>query len=984
MLYALGVALLPLSAGADVSFNRDIRPIMSDTCFRCHGPDASSRQAGLRLDLRDEAVARKTRSGKLAIAPGKPEDSEIIDRVFSTNKTRIMPPLAAHKELTEKQKQTLRQWVAEGAGYEGHWAWQPISKPTPPQGAGHPIDAFILERLARENLKPSPEADRRTLLRRVSLDLTGLPPTPEEIKAFLDDQSPNAYERVVDRLMSSPRYAERQAQHWLDAARYADTVGYHGDNPFPAWPYRDYVLRAFRDNMPFDRFTREQLAGDLLPNPTNDQLTASAFNRLTRMSAEGGIQPKEYLAKYAADRVRTAGAVWLGATLGCAECHDHKFDPIRSKDFYAMKAFFADIEEPGLAIDRGPEAWGAKLELPTPEQKQRLDELARRIEAARKALAPMPAEWPKQMASEIARLKHVWRFQQPVAAKALNGATLAIYGSVRMETTFETGGSLRTETNWADGLVVASGKNPDNETYEITLAPGTGQWRSLGIETVLDESLPMGRVARGGDMLSITAVEAELLENGRRKPIRISLAQAPPMTHYLPAMAVLDNNPKTGWGIAEYRDARNSLLALRFAEPLRTGPASRILVRIRHESETRRGVLGRFRLALSESALAPPLVARVSLKTLSTREPVPNKELMEELWLSTQPGYPEIARLEAERAILDHQAPRVVITRARTPEPTRVLARGNFLDETGEIVQPAIPAFLGKLDTGSRPANRLDLANWLVSRDNPLTARVHVNRLWRQFFGTGLSKTLDDFGSQGEWPTHPALLDWLAADFMSDWDMKRAVRQIVLSATYRQASDGNRAAAQIDPDNRLLARQTRLRVDAETVRDIALSVSGLLTEKFGGPSIRPVQPEGYLAALNFPKRDYSASHGADLYRRGLYVHWQRSFLHPSLLTFDAPSREECTVNRVSSNTPLQAFVLLNDPIYVEAAQALARQAAARGGATPEARVNWAFERVTGRPPSSQERSELLGLYRRGAMFSVARALLNLSETITRN
>lgn len=967
---------------------------MSDTCFRCHGPDASSRMAGLRLDLREEAISRKTQSGRLALVPGRPDESEIIVRVFSTSKARVMPPVAAHKDLTEKQKQTLRRWVLEGAKYEGHWAWQPVRKPPVPAGAGHPVDAFILDRLAREGLKPAPEADRRTLLRRVTLDLTGLPPTAEETAAFLNDKAPGAYERVVDRLIASPRYAEKQAMHWLDAARYADTVGYHGDNPFPAWPYRDYVLRAFRDNMPFDRFTREQLAGDLLPNPSREQLTASAFNRLTRMSAEGGIQPKEYLDKYGADRVRTVAGIWMGATLGCAECHDHKFDPIKSRDFYSMKAFFADVEEPGLAIDRGPEAWGAKLALPTPEQERRLAELDRRIEDARNALAPMPEDWPKKMAAEYTQLKHAWRFQQPVSARALNGAKLTIYGNVRMETTFESGGSLRTETNWATGMVVASGPNPDNETYEVMLAPGEGLWRSLGLETILDESLPMGRVARGGDKLSITAIEAELIEGGRRSPIAIKLAQSPPMTHYLPAMAVLDGDPKTGWGIAEYRDARNSLLALRFAEPVRTSRVSRILVRVRHDSETRRGTLGRFRLALSESALAAPLVARVSLKTLSTREPIPNKELMEELWYSTQAGYPQLAALEAERAILDHRVARVVITKAQEPPPIRVLARGNFLDESGEIVEPAIPAFLGGIETGGRRATRLDLAAWLTSKDNPLTARVQMNRFWRQFFGTGLSKTLDDFGAQGEWPTHPELLDWLAADFMSDWDMKRAIRQIVTSATYRQASYGNREAEERDPENRLLARQSRLRVDAEIVRDIALSVSGLLAEEFGGPSIRPVQPEGYLAALNFPKRDYSASHGKDLYRRGVYVHWQRTFLHPSLMTFDAPSREECTVNRVASNTPLQALVLLNDPIYVEAAQAFAARAIKQGGATADSRIAWAFEAATGRAPSGEEREELLGLHRRAAaslggkpeaaMAIVTRALLNLSETITRN
>ncbi len=429
------VAAYVLPASAEVRFNRDIRPIVSETCFRCHGPDKGSRMAGMRLDIREEAL-KPTADGTIPIVPGDPEKSGIIQRIFAAGATsgRVMPPAYIHKELTPAQKDTMRQWVAEGARYEGHWAYQPIERPASAVAAVNPIDAFIQERLAREGLKPSPEADRRTLLRRVTLDLTGLPPTAEELASFLKDTSPNAYEKVVDRLLASPRYAEQQAIHWLDAVRYADTCGFHGDNAFPAWPYRDYVLHAFRDNKPFDEFTREQLAGDLLPNPTIEQRVASAYNRLNRTSAEGGLQPKEYLAKYAADRVRTTAAVWMGSTLGCAECHDHKFDPFLSRDFYSMKAFFADIKETGLVPDRGAKAWGSLLAMPTPEQARRQEELKSQLAEARarladrmNSLAPRRAEWEKQLIARFKAGELAWKVQRPLTAQSAHGAVLKIY-----------------------------------------------------------------------------------------------------------------------------------------------------------------------------------------------------------------------------------------------------------------------------------------------------------------------------------------------------------------------------------------------------------------------------------------------------------------------------------------------------------------------------------------------------------------------------
>jgi hypothetical protein len=988
VLVCLGGFLL----NAEVSFNRDVRPIMADTCFRCHGPDASSRMAGLRLDIRDEALKR-TRSGVTPIVPGEPDRSAIIDRIFTTNPSRIMPPVAAHKELTTAQKQTLRQWVAEGARYEGHWAFQPVRRPpVPASSARHPIDAFIQHRLAQEGLTPSPEADRATLLRRVSLDLTGIPPTPAELNAFLNDPSPQAYERVVDRLLASPRFAEKQTLHWLDAVRYADTCGFHGDNPFPAWPYRDYVLRSFATNKPFDQFTREQLAGDLLPNPTTEQLVASAYNRLTRTSAEGGIQPKEYLAKYAADRVRTTASVWLGVTMGCAECHDHKFDPISARDFYAFKAFFADIAETGLVPDRGELAWGSQLTLPSPEQQRQQQLLEWEIAALRARLPHLPE--PDDVRHWRLGRDH-WTTQRPLSAASASGATLTIYNDQDIEASVDRAGSIVTERQPGNGIIIASGANPDNDTYTVTLQPAPGVYTALGLEVVQDDTLPGVRVARGASRLQITEIEVESAAG--RHPFAFAFSSVSNPTYETPATSAIDGNPETGWGLVTYGEGRNPFLALRFAKPLQLAPAQTLTVRLRHDSPFRKATTGRFRLALSSYAGPPG-------------------------WFSDTRA--ELARAECRLRWLDAAIPRVVVTQATAPAPTRILPRGNWMDDSGEIVAPAIPAFLGALDTGQRRATRLDLANWLVSPNNPLTARVFVNRAWRQLFGAGLSKTLDDLGAQGEWPTHPELLDWLAAEFQSPslagarhaWDIKHLFRTIVLSHTYRQSSRPHPAAAQKDPDNRLLARQSRFRVDAEIVRDIALSASGLLTEKFGGPSVYPHQPEGYLAALNFPKREYSASRGADLYRRGVYTFWQRTFLHPALMIFDAPSREECTVNRTSSNTPLQALVLLNDPVFVEAARVFAQNMILHGGSSLPARLDWAFRRALSRLPSPQERDVLTRLYntqlarlkknpqdalqlaRAGeaplppglnhhelaATTLVARAILNLHETVTRN
>ena len=1070
----IGTVMLVTAARAEVSFNRDIRPIMSDTCFRCHGPDKNARMAELRLDIREDAV-KPAGSGKTPIIPGKPEESEVIRRIFSVEASQIMPPEFAHKTLTQSQKETIRQWVAEGARYEGHWSFQPIRRPAVPEvvqaSIRNPIDAFIQVRLTKEGLTPSPEADRRTLIRRVTLDLTGLPPTPAEVQAFSMDQSTDAYEKVVNRLLASPRYAEKQTMHWLDAVRYADTRGFHNDIPQPAWPYRDYVLRAFLSNKPFDDFTREQIAGDLLPEATIDQKVASAYNRILRTSQEGGIQDKEYLAKYGADRVRTTSGVFLGLTMGCAECHDHKFDPITARDFYSMKAFFSDIKERGILPASGPNAWSAKLALPTEEQSRRAAHLKEAVGKAEKALeektrrlAAEQQAWERQILSEVGSGRLTWHFQRPVSATAANGTQLKIYNEeplssniyvVRREsTTFET------QRLPGNGVVVATGPSPDNETYAIRLNPGPGAWTSLGIQAMQDENLPGNRLGRGADRFVLTEVEAELLSSGKTAARKLALVlattdgagEAPEN----PPMAAIDGDPATGWGVSSI-EGKNPFLALRFAEPVKTTAASVLLVRLKHDSTLRRATIGRVRLALSsghhswpelgdpavEAGLdvpptrlikggvkdGVPVVVLEALKTpTGSRSEEQSKALREHFQWSApelQTLLVELEKLKANRSIQDSQIPTVFVTEAVPPRETRLLPRGNWMDDSGPIVQPAVPGFLGHLETVGRSATRLDLANWIASHENALTARVFVNRLWRQFFGTGLSKVLDDLGSQGEWPTHPELLDWLASEFMDPkwqsrgthrWDVKHIMWTIVTSRTYKQSSTSSPQLEERDPNNRLLAHQSRFRVDAEIVRDIALAVSGLLVERLGGPSVRPYQPDSYLAAMNFPKREYSASRGEDLHRRTVYTFWQRTFLHPVLGTFDAPSREECTISRANSNTPLQALVLLNDPIFVEAARVFAQNILRQGGAALEGRIDWAFLRALSRRPTADERQILVGLHQRSltqfnaeperaqefihageapldpkikptdlaAMTAVARAILNLHETVTRN
>ena len=765
-----------------IDFNRDIRPIFSENCFQCHGLDDEHREADLRFDV--EA------SAKTVIVTGRPQDSELLARVTSSDPDTRMPPIGTGKKLSDEEIDLLGRWIQQGAPWAEHWAYVPPKHhPVPRVKNAHwPlnwVDRFLLARLETEGLEPSPPADRVTLVRRLHFDLIGLPPSDTQVDKFVHERDPQAYENLVDRLLDSPHYGERMAMYWLDLVRYADTVGYHGDQIHNISPYRDYVIDAFNDNMPLDQFTREQLAGDLLPGASIDQKIASGYNRLLQTSHEGGVQPKEYLAIYAADRVRNLSGVWLGATMGCCQCHDHKFDPFTMKDFYSMIALFADLDEAQhftKATDTSPTKRPPEIKVLTKRQRQK----------------------EAQLKEKVAELE----------------ARLAVLGA-------------------------------DQEQAR-------------------------------------NHVRQELLQTSQRHD--------------------------------KMRDQ-----------------------------------------------------ARLTMISVSIK-----------------------------------------------PRTVRVLPRGNWLDDSGPIVGPAVPEFLGELPVGDRRATRLDLATWLTDEQTGigrLTARVFANRLWYLLFGAGIARVLDDFGGQGEPPTHPELLDNLAIEFLrSHRDVKHMLKLLVMSQAYRQSSREAAHLRQRDPYNRLVARQSRFRLPAEMVRDNALAISGLLVREYGGASIKPYQPAGYYRHLNFPLRKYQHHTDQRQWRRGVYVHWQRQFVHPMLKAFDAPRREECTALRPRSNTPLAAFALLNDPTFVEAARAFAQTIILEGGETTETRLDFTFRRALSRKPDTRERDllgqllatnlqhyrtnirsahELVGVglspvarqidvVKLAAWTAVARAVLNLSETITRN
>ena len=844
---------------AKIDYNRDIRPILSENCYACHGPDTKKLKADLRLDQREIAI-KPNKDGHAAIVPKQSAKSLLVQRITTKDADDLMPPLKTNKKLSSREIALLKQWIAQGAEYQTHWAYVPPAKVKPPTvtAAGfvqNGIDRFVLAKLQEQKLKPSPEASRVALSRRLSFDLTGLPPAPAETEAFANDKSPQAYEKLVDQLLASPRFGERMAMHWFDLVRYADTRGYHGDQHQHITPYRDYVINAFNNNLPYDRFTAEQLAGDLLPDATQAQKVASGYNRLLMTTEEGGAQAKEYTAKYASDRVRNASVVWLGSTLGCTECHDHKYDPFQQRDFYSFAAFFADVKETAVG---GLET----VQLPTPDQQQKLAELDKQLAAV-----------DQEIRAALAQTKY----------------------------------------------------------EEPPLAPET-------------------KAPEGADPKAA------------------------------PAKPDLSSDSQRAWETKVAADAK--------------------------------------------TAVPKPIVDLLKVATEQRTEPqrkLIRDHYIEFVWRGSRatfdPLHKKLAAAKSSRVETEKEFVRTMVSTAVAPRMVRILPRGNWLDDSGEAMQPAIPVSLGKIDTKERRANRLDLAQWLTSKENPLTARVFVNRMWKLMYGRGLVTTLEDFGRQGQHPSHPELLDWLANEFVdSGWNVKHIMKLIAMSGTYRQTSLDSVSLRLKDPYNSLLARQGRYRLDAEMVRDNALAVSGLLVHKMGGPSARQYQPAGYWSYLNFPTREWQKDAGDGLYRRGVYTYWCRTFLHPSLLAFDASTREECVAERVRSNTPQQALVLLNDPTYVEAARAFAELVLRDGGKETADRLKFAFRQALHRAPRPEEAkllSELVSQHLKqfeadpaaaeeflkvgdrpaakthsaaelAAWTNAARVLFNLHEFITRN
>ncbi|MBL9123347.1 MAG: PSD1 domain-containing protein [Planctomycetaceae bacterium] len=1024
-LFAIWVSLPfgPLAAaiaGEALEFNRDIRPLLSDNCYACHGPDAGQRQAGLRLDQQAAALAA-LESGAKAIVPGDVQASELLRRVrLPPDDPERMPPADSGKTLSAAQVALLAKWIEQGANWQGHWAFLPVSRPDFPVSPAEPlppIDRFVRSRLAQQGVSPAPTAAPNVLARRLAFDLTGLPPTPEQV-ARLAAAGETAYPELVDELLASPRFGERMAMWWLDLVRYADSVGYHGDQAVSVYPFREYVIRSFNDNKRFDAFTRQQLAGDLLPGATVEDKIASGYNRLGMMSAEGGVQPKEYLCKYIAERVRNVSGAWLGVTIGCAECHDHKFDPFATRDFYRLEAFFADIQERGLYAGANVDGhWGPSIQLPSEQQKAELARIDGEIAAVNKTLAtPTPELEAAQVAWEAAVAPPIaWSVLRPVAAQSAGGATLTVQ---------------------EDGALLASGPQPETDTYTLTFENLPAGITGLKLETIPHDTLPgkgAGRAANGNFMLTELHARYRALADGADEPAALqnateTFAQKGEGNARLTAAGAIDGDesPLSGWAtVEEVTLANHAVFETR--DDLSGGEGRRLTLVLVQNRGLGGHTLGHFRISATSNprpvkALGAglPRNVRDALALPPHERKKKQRDALAKYFRTIapqlEPERQKLAELQKSRAQLNQQIPTTLVTAAVTPRTIRVLPRGNWMDESGEVVEPGVPEFLPPALPTDRRLTRLDLANWLTARENPLTARVFVNRVWELFFGAGLSRKLDDLGAQGEWPAHPALLDWLAVEFMdSGWDVKHLVRQIVLSETYRQSSD-RPDLQERDPYNFLLARQARFRFDAETVRDNALAVSGLLVERLGGPSVRPYQPRGYWAYLNFPVREWENSSGDDLYRRGLYTHWQRQYLHPSMLAFDAPSREECTADRPKSNTPLQALVLLNDVTYVEAARALAERIIRTGGTATDARLEYAFELALSRPIRAREAAllgELLGRHREqyrqdpaaagellkvgarplpadidpaelAAWTSVARAILNLHEMVTRS
>ena len=948
--FASIAACLIVSVEAKVEFNRDIRPILSDTCFHCHGFDEKERKSGLRLDVRDDALKR-AKSGAVAIVPGNIEKSELIARVMTTDEDDLMPPTKLHKPLTPHQKDLLKQWIAEGAEYQGHWAFITPKTPEIPKVktvAPLPIDAFILARLEKDGLQVSPPADKATLIRRVTLDLTGLPPAPEEVDAFMIDATPQAYEHVVDRLLSSTHYGEEMAMQWLDYARYADSNGFQADGSRTMWPWRDWVIKAFNDNMPFDKFTIEQIAGDLLPGAKREQIVATGFNRNHRINGEGGLIPEEWRIENIIDRVETTSFTWLGLTLNCCRCHDHKFDPFTQRDFYSMFAFYNNVPESGT-LDNSNRSGGNSdpvISMPSQEQNVQLAKLETDVKVveqqladASKQLPSLLAEWENKAGKQIEAETPKWELLKPLSAVSQGGATL---------------------TAQPDGAYLASGTNPASDTYSLVAKlPAAGVTGFL-LEVFPDSSLPtqsIGRAPNGSFVLS--EFEVLVKSSDDTEPVKVPLikVEADYSQNGYEIKSLLKPREGKGWAVdaVTLKQPRKALFVIE--KPLE--PGAKVIVKLKHEAIPQHNI-GRFRLSITtQPAEQLSLNLKDTLASVRTilgipekkRSPAQKKELQK--FYSTSVGGPFKQANEAveksRKAVKDFESQipnTMVMKELDKPRDAFILKRGEY-DKPGDKVTMATPAVLPPMPKDA-PLNRLGLAMWIVDPQNPLTARVWANRTWAKFFGNGLCKTTENLGSQSEWPSHPELLDWLATEFIRmKWDMKAFQKMLVMSATYRQSSKITKDLLERDPENRLLARGPRFRLSGETVRDQALAISGLLAPKIGGPSVRPYMPEGVWDETSKygDLRGYKADNGESLYRRSFYTIWKRTAAPPTMLIFDAPTREICTVKRSRTNTPLQALALLNEVTFVEASRALAEQMM-KHGEKPEERIAYGYKRAT--------------------------------------
>ena len=941
---------LTVAAVQDVQFNRDIRPLLSDRCFYCHGPDDKNRKAGLRLDTFEGAT--KDRGGYRAITPGKPDESELLRRVTSHEAGEMMPPLSAKKAaITREEAALLRRWIEQGAKYQGHWAFQPLAATAPPavKNTGwvrNEIDSFILARLEREGIAPSPQADPRTLIRRLSLDLTGLLPQPAEVAAFVKAfnaagntagtrNQDAVYRTLVDRLLASPHYGERWGRHWLDQARYADSNGYTIDGDRVMWPYRDWVIQALNEDKPFDRFTIEQLAGDLLPEPADGpqaaqlakaQLVATGFHRNTVINEEGGVDPEQARVEQVMDRVSTTGAVWLGLTVGCAQCHSHKFDPISHKEYYQLFAFFnstMDVNNlgPTIFVNRG-EMFGK------PES----------TEPARRELTR--DEW------ELAEIERLER--NPAVTASIKEVDWVSFDPVKFDT--EAAGKLQ---RLDDGSFLTASNASSNDAYRILVRIDSPRVAAVRLRVLPHEALPKngpGLAADGSFALSEFYIESE---GGNH---RFNDAFADDEQIAWPARAAIDGDRRTGWSINTVDNAQPREAVFVYARP-KEFASRQVQFMLRHDASSGRGI-GRFKI---EIATQTPYDARGAVLLAALKTDARSRTPEQEAQIS--------AAFASARAVMEKQAGNAVMAMIMrdiaVPRESYIFTRGDFTRPNIEagLLQPNVLSAVGPaLPETGRPRTRLDLAQWLTDPANPLTPRVTMNRIWMRYFGRGIVETEEDFGTQGARPVHPELLDWLATEFIRQgWSLKAMHRLIVNSATYRQSSDARKDLYEIDPRNLLLARQERFRVEAEIVRDAALSASGLLNPRIGGPSVRPPQPDG-VYAFTQNKKKWVAAAGAERFRRALYTQFYRSAPYPLFTTFDAPDFQTVCTRRQRSNTPLQSLTLANDPAFLEIAQGLAirlvRDVPGEFAAKLDLRLRHAFALCFSRPPNATELTAL--------------------------